>query len=165
MKRGKIETIILPDPKTKAKDDIWNIIQTYVDVSGDIQTAALISCYLNKSDGDPRAIMWINQYRKFLNKMNLWKVRANFDISYNRMGVEIFNNRDSFVIHESIPHCPKCEKPASTFHNLIHTKDKKLEELQKGNVKMIFTCNMNCETETKCVVCNKHIIRLNPSYV
>ena len=30
---------------------------------------------------DVRVVKWIKEYRKYLNKLRLWNIRANFDIS------------------------------------------------------------------------------------
>ena len=69
------------------------LMQRYVDASGDVQTAALLSCYglvaqgkaVGASDGakgaGARFERWISVYRGLLNQWQLWKERARFDVA------------------------------------------------------------------------------------
>ena len=69
------------------------LMQRYVDASGDVQTVALLSCYglvaqgkaVGAGDGAKGAgakfERWISVYRGLLNQWQLWKERARFDVA------------------------------------------------------------------------------------
>lgn len=60
------------------------LLQGYVDRTGDVQTAALVGCFIN-GDSVPvssarRVREWIFAYRDLLNVWQLWHERARFDV-------------------------------------------------------------------------------------
>ena len=60
------------------------LLQGYVDRTGDVQTAALVGCFIN-GDSVPvssarRVREWISAYRDLLNVWQLWHERARFDV-------------------------------------------------------------------------------------
>ena len=60
------------------KDGI-DLLQSYVDATGDIQTVAIISALSGSSDRADRFNMWIQVYRNLLDSWKLWHIRAKFD--------------------------------------------------------------------------------------
>lgn len=62
-----------------------NLLQSYVDKSSDVQTAALISGRIFSADliNEPRVFNWIENYRDLLDTWGLYEERAKFD---NMMG-------------------------------------------------------------------------------
>ena len=54
-----------------------DLLQRYVDCSGDVQTAALVTAGLTKPE---RVHEWLESYRDLLNGWGLWTVRAKLDI-------------------------------------------------------------------------------------
>lgn len=67
---------------------IVKLLQRYVDKYGDIQTAAYISAYalafagINKAKESLAPLKkFINEYKEMLNHLQLWNVRAEFDVA------------------------------------------------------------------------------------
>ncbi|KAK3108438.1 hypothetical protein FSP39_007962 [Pinctada imbricata] len=58
------------------------LLQRYVDITGDIQTASLAAIYSFPCDSsrDERVRNWIELYRELLDRWRLWHHRAKFDI-------------------------------------------------------------------------------------
>lgn len=58
------------------------LLQSYVDRTGDVQTAALAAAFVHPGQlNDPRAERWIESYRKLLDHWKLYSIRARFDIA------------------------------------------------------------------------------------
>eukprot|EP00347_Sterkiella_histriomuscorum_P008418 403345170 len=82
IEEGSLETIVLIGLKSPY---LFHLLQNYVDKHGDIQSAAYISSYyytlMNQSNQQPdkRVNTFIQEYRTFLNQLQLWYHRANFD--------------------------------------------------------------------------------------
>lgn len=58
-----------------------NIVQRYVDRTGDIQTATILSSYVCPGRyTDPRAKQWLDVYRSFLDGMKMFHCRVQFDV-------------------------------------------------------------------------------------
>lgn len=80
------------------------ILQKYVDNTGDIQTAAYISSYIhsmakvNNVTPPPVTKKYLQEYRNFLNQLQLWNVRAEFDVSLGQLqNSPIFINYSALV--------------------------------------------------------------------
>lgn len=78
IKEGNIETLILTGFDSRCHE----VLQSYVDLYGDFQTAALIACHYMRyvQKHDPKVTKWVMHYRKYLSKIRLWNIRCNFDI-------------------------------------------------------------------------------------
>lgn len=75
---GDIDAIIVTG-LTKAG---MNVLQTYVDRSGDIQTAAVMASFVCPSKfTDPRVDRWLDAYRDLLDGFQLFHHRVDFDVS------------------------------------------------------------------------------------
>jgi hypothetical protein len=71
------------------------ILQSYVDNTGDIQTAAYIASYQYvayqtmpkvKNPNDEVVLKrFIYEYRAFLNRLQLWYIRADFDVAFSTL--------------------------------------------------------------------------------
>ena len=58
------------------------ILQSYVDRTGDVQTAALAAAFVHPVHcNDSRAERWITTYRKLLDHWQLYTARVRFDIA------------------------------------------------------------------------------------
>mmetsp|Transcript_9262 Transcript_9262/g.20127 ORF Transcript_9262/g.20127 Transcript_9262/m.20127 type:complete len:1246 (-) Transcript_9262:218-3955(-) len=83
-KRGDLSGIVL----TGLGEHGLQLIQTYVDRTGDVQTAALASCHavfsaLPHAEA-VRLSRWIAGYRDLLNSWQLWQERARFDVAFSK---------------------------------------------------------------------------------
>ncbi|GBG27113.1 GATOR complex protein MIOS [Hondaea fermentalgiana] len=82
IEHGHLDGIVL----TGLGDRGMQLLQAYVDHSGDVQTAALVSCHtipdeLSVRDAT-RIAWWISSYRDLLNVWQLWQERARFDVRF-----------------------------------------------------------------------------------
>ncbi|KAL7519277.1 hypothetical protein ACHAWX_004064 [Stephanocyclus meneghinianus] len=84
-KTGNLEGIIITGLDKRGV----GIIQSYVDRSSDVQTAALISSRVIAPAewGSERRICneWLENYRMFLNNLQMWHSRAAFDVGRNEI--------------------------------------------------------------------------------
>lgn len=75
--RGELEGLILTGITPRGID----LLQSYVDKTSDVQTAALIAQYaVPRYFKDERVNHWIDCYRNLLNSWGLFKTRAKFDV-------------------------------------------------------------------------------------
>uniref|UniRef100_T1JHX6 Uncharacterized protein n=1 Tax=Strigamia maritima TaxID=126957 RepID=T1JHX6_STRMM len=81
--RGNVEGILL----TGLIGDGLELMQRYVDNTGDIQTLCLIIMHANPTKilDDPRVLNWIASYRSLLDQLQLWHNRAKFDVQWNKI--------------------------------------------------------------------------------
>jgi len=57
------------------------LLQSYINRSGDLQTAALLSCHVShRKLKEPRIQVWILMYRSLLDRWQLWTQRAKLDV-------------------------------------------------------------------------------------
>lgn len=76
--RGELEGLILTGITPRGID----LLQSYVDKTADVQTAALIAQYaVPRYFKDTRVNHWIDCYRSLLNSWELFKTRAKFDVA------------------------------------------------------------------------------------
>ncbi|KIY53615.1 hypothetical protein FISHEDRAFT_32898 [Fistulina hepatica ATCC 64428] len=62
-----------------------DLLQNYVDRTGDVQTAAVLGSYVDRwRVSDPRIARWIDTYRELLDSMQLYHHRVGFDIDRGR---------------------------------------------------------------------------------
>lgn len=82
IERGEIEGIILTGITKRGAD----LLQSFVDRSSDIQSAALIASFAcPKYFDDNRVDNWVDTYRSLLNSWGLFSVRARFDVTRSRL--------------------------------------------------------------------------------
>ncbi|KAH3745266.1 GATOR complex protein MIOS [Pelomyxa schiedti] len=73
---GVLEGIILTG---FSKPDVIILLQSYIDRTGDIQTATLVGCRSNTIK-DPIVSRWLDIYRDMLDRWRLWHERAFLDV-------------------------------------------------------------------------------------
>lgn len=82
-----------------------SLISKFVDMTGDVQTAALLCVFSlpNEMSKDERVLNWIESYRELLDRWRLWHHRSKFDI--------IWRASDNFrVISQAFVSCNFCGK-------------------------------------------------------
>lgn len=78
IERGEVEGIILTGITKRGVD----LLQSFVDRGGDIQSASLISTFAcPKYFNDERVDIWVDGYRSLLNSWSLFSVRARYDVA------------------------------------------------------------------------------------
>ncbi|ESP00159.1 hypothetical protein LOTGIDRAFT_238666 [Lottia gigantea] len=92
------------------------LVSRFVDVTDDIQTAALISIYccpnsLDRSDLE-KVNMWIEGYRSLLDQWKLYHIRAKFDINRTKFDPGI---RNASQVHVRCNFCSKSINSTTTM--------------------------------------------------
>lgn len=111
--RGDIEGLIVTGMTPRGMD----ILQNYVDRSGDVQTAAILSSYVCPARfQDTRSERWLESYRDLLDGLKLFHHRVNFDIARGQILRDAVQNGDLPPTFEWAPRhilirCNYCSKP------------------------------------------------------
>jgi WD repeat-containing protein mio len=120
--RGDIEGIIITGLTPMGMD----ILQSYVDRTGDVQTAAILSSFMSSSGlVGPRAKRWLDAYRNLLDGLRLFHHRVNFDVERGRLlqedrGQEGWGGSESANVQRQILiRCSYCNKDLRTMVNSI----------------------------------------------
>lgn len=109
--RGELEGLILTGITPRGID----LLQSYVDKTSDVQTAALIAQHaVPRYFKDPRVNHWIDCYRNLLNSWGLFKVRAKFDVGRTKFSKTYAGQ----TVIRSVPRqvylqCGRCKKNMS----------------------------------------------------
>ncbi|KAK0452344.1 hypothetical protein EV421DRAFT_1768424 [Armillaria borealis] len=139
--RGDIDAMIVTG-LTKAGIDL---LQAYVDKSGDIQTAAIMSSYVCPSKfSDARVDRWLDAYRDLLDGFKLFHHRVDFDISRGRIIQGAFEEGymppQEWVPRQILIRCNYCNK---------HLSDEGPESVRRGKD----TCPHCGRSLPRCSVC------------
>lgn len=87
--KGKLEIVALMGLGSTS----MKMLQKYVNCTSDIQTAALIACYyrvIGRKD-DEKLKRFVEIYREHLNRLKLFNIRADFDITRGKMSKSDIN--------------------------------------------------------------------------
>lgn len=109
--KGELEGLLLTGITGRGID----LLQSYVDRTSDVQTAALITAYgVPRYFEDERVDHWIDCYRRLLNSWGLFSLRAKFDVTRTKLSK---NFHGQFTI-KSAPkqvylQCLRCNKNIS----------------------------------------------------
>lgn len=110
--KGDIEGLIITGLTPGGID----ILQNYVDRTGDIQTAAILSSYVCPAKfSDTRVERWLEAYRDLLDGFRLFHHRVSFDIERGEILQEAVQNGDLPPFEWAPKHvlirCNYCSKP------------------------------------------------------
>ena len=113
-----------------------NILQAYVDRTGDVQTAAILSSYIcPQRFKDRRAERWLDAYRDLLDGFRLHKCRVILDIERGQRLNGAIQNGDmvpqDLVPRQILIRCHYCNKPVSNPPTA-------LDPQQMGRVRVFF---------------------------
>ncbi|ORY82112.1 hypothetical protein BCR37DRAFT_380048 [Protomyces lactucae-debilis] len=81
---GNLEGLLLTGITTTSLD----LLQTYVDRTGDVQTVALVTSFKPELYEDPRVMDWVAEYKNLLNSWGLFHTRCRLDVMRNRLSRE-----------------------------------------------------------------------------
>lgn len=109
--KGELEGLILTGITPKGID----LLQSYVDRTSDVQTAALISAFgCPRYFTDTRVHHWVDCYRNLLNSWGMFNTRARFDVARTKLSK---NNLDQLTIKPTPKQvylqCTRCNKNLS----------------------------------------------------
>ncbi|PPQ65556.1 hypothetical protein CVT24_010819 [Panaeolus cyanescens] len=119
-RKGNIEAIIVTGLTPKGMD----IMQAYLDHTGDVQTVAILSCYVCPLKfRDRRAERWLETYRDLLDSFKLHRHRVGFDIERGQILHEAIQMGDvpphEWVPRQLVIRCHYCGKPANNSGPLL----------------------------------------------
>ncbi|KAF3080699.1 hypothetical protein TWF569_009677 [Orbilia oligospora] len=119
---GEPEGILLTGVTEKAID----LLQVYVNKTGDVQTAALVASFaVPKYFTDHRVDLWVDSYRELLDRWKFWQIRANFDIKRR----EISTSKKGTSLIEPLPRqiyvrCNFCDRKVAHRFEIPTTRFK-----------------------------------------
>ncbi|KAH3902545.1 related to SEH-associated protein 4 [Saccharomycodes ludwigii] len=120
---GELEGLILTGLTPSGID----LLQSYVDKTSDVQTAALISVYGSpRYFYDPRADKWVQIYKDMLNSWELFTIRSKFDI----LRTKLSRTRNGEITTKMFPRqlyiqCFNCKHNINKPRNKVGTVAKK----------------------------------------
>lgn len=111
---GDVEGLLVSGLTSQGMD----ILQTYLDVSGDVQTAAALASLNPARALDKRTERWLDAYRDLLDGWKLFHYRCQLDIDRGRILLEAAHNGDvavpaQWTQPQVILRCNFCNKPLS----------------------------------------------------
>lgn len=116
--QGRIEGLVLTGLTSRGFD----ILQNYVDATGDVQTAAMLTSFVCPGKfQDARAERWIEAYRDLLDGWKLFHYRCQFDIDRGKIlkdGIERGNMFPTELAKKQfIIRCNFCNKEVNSGHS------------------------------------------------
>ncbi|RXW20412.1 hypothetical protein EST38_g5435 [Candolleomyces aberdarensis] len=118
--QGDIEGLII----TGLTKSGLNVLQAYVDKTGDVQTAAIMSSYVCPVRfKDNRAEKWLQTYRDLLDGFKLHHERVGFDIERGQLLSDAIQNgflpSEEWVPRQILIRCHYCNKPVNGAEMLL----------------------------------------------
>ncbi|KZT65334.1 hypothetical protein DAEQUDRAFT_747081 [Daedalea quercina L-15889] len=108
---GNIEGLIVTGLTAAALD----ILQSYVDVTSDVQTAATLSSLTPAGAHDTRANRWLDAYRDLFDNWKLFHHRCQFDIDRGQILQDAIQNEElaryEWAPRQILLRCHYCNKP------------------------------------------------------
>lgn len=113
IKQGNLYGILL----TGLNSDSIELFQTYINITSDVQTAAVAIIHSNclKTISNKYVNAWIESYRELLDKWMLWEQRAKYDISRHELQKKSEHRNSEPKIHIR---CGYCAENISTKRKL-----------------------------------------------
>lgn len=110
--KGNIDGLIVTGLTNRGMD----ILQSYINNTGDIQTAAILGSYVSPHRiRDSRVIRWLETYRDMLDGFKLHHTRVLFDIERGQILTDAMHNGDiphmELVPKQMMIRCHYCNKP------------------------------------------------------
>ncbi|KAH8077520.1 hypothetical protein BXZ70DRAFT_1053623, partial [Cristinia sonorae] len=108
---GDIEGLLITGLTTQGMD----IVQTYVDMTGDVQTAAILGNLNPSRAREPRVERWLDTYRDLLDSWKLFHHRCQLDIERGRILQDAIHHNEitpfEWVPRQIVLRCNYCNKP------------------------------------------------------
>lgn len=151
---GNLEGLLL----TGINTDSLKLLQTYVDRTGDVQTAALVASFKVDLCDDPRVVHWISDYKHLLSTWGMHLARCRFDIERTHMRNGLATNGESLQ-RQVCMRCHHCNAIITSKHNTLDPKLHEPKQKPEDNHKMSQSegkstfCDSCRKPLPKCVVC------------
>lgn len=101
-------------PLVGCTDKCLDLLQRYVDRSGDVQTAALVSAFVSpRYFPSERSGHWVSFYRHLLNTWGLFITRARFDVTRAEFSRVDGKPTIALPARQVTLRCPNCDKPVT----------------------------------------------------
>ncbi|KAG8931547.1 hypothetical protein FRC02_002535 [Tulasnella sp. 418] len=151
---GNLQGLLLTGITTKGID----LLQAYVDQSGDIQTAAILSSYVSPARfKDERVERWVEAYQDLLDQWGLFYFRCQFDIERGRMLQQMIVNGETapfeWVPRHLLIRCNYCNKIVNTQQPLTEAGVSGLGASPAGERVHINYCPSCKKTLPRCAIC------------
>lgn len=129
--KGDVDSLIVTGLTKSGMD----LLQTYVDKTGDVQTAAILTSYVNPwKVQDVRGEKWLESYRDLLDGFKLHNFRVIFDIECGKILQSAVHNGDippfQWVPNQILIRCNYCNKPVNGTGSLPVQPDSRVRILK-----------------------------------
>lgn len=150
IKYGDLNGLLL----TGATTEGIQLLQSYLDMSDDVQTVALISVRFLPKDllQNTSVQYWIQSYRELLDIWRLWEHRAHLDIMLGQLNSPPKHSKSVFLS------CSFCGKNVSSF---MH--DETRVRSASSNINKLSSCPSCRKPLPRCSLCLLHMGTMNGS--
>ncbi|KAG8951415.1 hypothetical protein FRC04_006186 [Tulasnella sp. 424] len=146
---GELDGLLFTGLTSRGMD----LVQAYVDRTGDVQTAAILGSYVCPARfKDPRVELWVESYRDLLDRWKLFHFRCQFDIERGQMLQHLVRTGSiqptEWVERQLFIRCNYCSK-------ILSPKQGSDPSTALGNIERVRTnrCPHCAKTLPRCVVC------------
>jgi hypothetical protein len=149
--RGELEGLILTGITPRGMD----LLQSYVDRTSDVQTAALITSFgCPRYFKDERAENWVHSYRTLLNSWGMFSLRARYDVERAKLSRATNGKLTLKPIGSQIMiQCVRCNKNISKESESRLSKFKRGSNLHQSNQSISSSCPHCGSPLPKCAIC------------
>ncbi|PWW73390.1 hypothetical protein C7212DRAFT_359727 [Tuber magnatum] len=115
---GDLDGIVV----TGVTEQAINLLQVYINRTGDVQTASLVSAFaVPRYFSDDRVSNWHDSYRHLLNSFQLFHARAKFDVARGKLS----RNRTGAMTIDAVQRqvyvrCANCDRSVSQISTTAH---------------------------------------------
>lgn len=153
VQRGELEGLILTGITPRGID----LLQSFVDRTSDIQTAALLSSFAcPRYFADTRVRHWIDCYRNLLNSWRMFSVRAKLDVSRTKLSKAFDGEKKIKATPKQVYlQCNRCNKNISKGYNNVNNQNL-MKQFSKPGVKkpsLLNSCPHCGAPLPRCAIC------------
>ncbi|KAH3670330.1 hypothetical protein WICMUC_004899 [Wickerhamomyces mucosus] len=163
IKRGELEGLILTGITPKGID----LLQSYIDRTSDVQTAALITSFaVPKYFKDQRVDYWIESYRQLLNSWGMFSKRAKFDVARVKLSQKLDGKitlksakpgttvaLQCIKCNKNISKTPKIANKRTNTSNSITVIGASSDSSYSKSLRTIISCPHCGSSLPKCAIC------------
>lgn len=153
IKRGEIEGLIVTGLTKQGID----LLQSFVDRTGDVQSACLIASFAcPKYFKDIRVESWIVSYKRILNSWRMFSKRARFEVARRKLSVSIDGQQHAHTLERQIYiQCANCHKSiGNEFNNIKSSQLPKIGGSSKKAQRLNLHCCPHCGYPLpRCAIC------------
>lgn len=149
IKRGEIEGLIV----TGLTKQGINLLQSFVDRTGDVQSACLIASFAcPKYFKDTRVESWVDSYKNILNSWRMFSQRARYEVARRKLSITIDGKQHAHALERQIYiQCANCHKSIGEEFN--HTRASQLPVNSSGQTHNLHCCPHCGYPLPRCAIC------------